>query len=609
MKRLLSLFLLLFVVLAQGLTMSASAQRPAAAGGSAARQASGDSQPEIQGDWPGTLDVGGNKLRLVLKISRATDGSLKAALDSVDQGAMNLPVDVVTFTDGVLRFEMKRLSAAYEGRLSRDRSEILGTWKQGDASLGLIFKRSGGVAQGRAVALRRGRVEFKLCNREELPNEALCGSYEVFEDRAARTGRRIALNILLLPALSEKAAADPLFYLAGGPGGAATSYASAWFMTRLRRERDLVLIDQRGTGKSNPLNCKLYGEASDMRGYFADYYSDEAIKTCRAELEKVANLALYTTTLAMDDLDEVRGALGYERINIYGGSYGTTAALSYLRQYPRRVRAVAVFGVAPPDFKLPLPFAKGVENAMNRMIEDCATDAACHAAFPNLRAEFETLLAQLDKGPLAVTATNILTKQQQQLSLTRAAFVDIIRTLLYFPPTISMMPLLIHQAASGNPGEIVTLAYLVINQLEGQIARGMQLSVICAEDIPFITEQEIASESKGTFYGETRTRAFIKACAGWPRGATPQSFATPVKSDAPVLLISGEVDPVTPPWIAEAAARYLPNGRQVRIHNGTHYSYECAENLVAEFIESGTTKGLDASCLEQIRRQPFKTSK
>jgi pimeloyl-ACP methyl ester carboxylesterase len=181
--------------------------------------------------------------------------------------------------------------------------------------------------------------------------------------------------------------------------------------------------------------------------------------------------------------------------------------------------------------------------------------------------------------------------------------------LLYFPPTISLMPLLIHQAAGGNAGALVTVAYQVINQLEGQIARGMQLSVICAEDIPFITEAEIASASAGTFYGETRTRAFIKACANWPKGETPQSFATPVKADAPVLLVSGDIDPVTPPWIAEAAARYLPNSRQVRIHNGSHYSYECAENLVAEFIERGTTQGLDASCLAQIRRQPFNTGK
>lgn len=609
MKRFLNISLL-FLVFAQGLMTGASAQRPARAAASTPQQSSGGNASEIQGEWPGVLDLGATKLRLVLNLSKATDGTLKATVDSPDQGAMGLPVDTVTFTGGVLRFEMKQLIAVYEGTLSRDGSQILGTWKQNGNSLGLIFKRpQGAVAISTSTTTRRGRIGFKPCNRAELPVEALCGTYEVFEDRVARTGRKIALNILVLPALSEKAAADPLFYLAGGPGGAATSYASAWFMTRLRRERDVVLVDQRGTGQSNPLRCNLYGDPSEMRGYFTDDISAEAIRACRAELEKVANLALYTTPLAMDDLDEVRGALGYERINIYGGSYGTTAALSYLRQYPQRVRAVAVFGVAPPDFKLPLPFAKGVQNATDRMIADCAADSACHAAFPNLRAEFEKVLTELGKGAVNVTAMNVATKQKQQLMLSRAAFVDVIRTLLYFPPTISLLPLLIHEAALGNLGAIVSVAFQVINQLEGQIARGMQLSVICAEDIPFITEQEIVRESAGTFYGETRTRAFIKACANWPKGTVGQTFAMPVKSDAPVLLVSGDVDPVTPPWIAEAAARHLSNSRQLRIHNGTHYSYDCAENLVAEFIERGTTVGLDASCLEQIRRLPFNTGK
>lgn len=476
-------------------------------------------------------------------------------------------------------------------------------------SLALMTHGWAATSASATPQMQRGRMQLKPCGRAELPGEALCGKYEVFEDRRAQSGRRIALNIMLLPALSEKPAPDPLFYLAGGPGGAATSYAGASFMTRLRRTRDVVLVDQRGTGSSNPLRCNLYGDPKDMRGYFTDYYSEEALRACRARLEMSADLTLYSTTIAMDDLDEVRAALGYERINLYGGSYGTTAALSYLRQYPKRVRALALFGVAPPDFKIPLPFAKGVQHAMERLMEDCAADNICQRAFPNLRAEFTAVLAKLDKGPVDVTAMNVLTKQPQQLKLSRPAFVDIIRMLLYFPPTISALPLMIHKAAAGDFGPIVSVAFQVINQLERQIARGMQLSVICAEDVPFISEQEMARASAGTFYGDTRVRAYIKACANWPKSTVSQSYATPVKSDAPVLLVSGEVDPVTPPWVAASAARHLPNSRHLLIRNGSHYSYECAENLVAEFIERGTAQGLDASCLEQIRRLPFNPGK
>ncbi len=613
MKRSLFIFLSLFL-LAHQVATAASAQSPAGETNTPAQQSVNNSAQDadfIAGRWYGLIEAGSNRLRLVLKLTKATDGSLSATVDSPDQGATDLPVDTVTFRDGTLRFEMKRLGAAYEGTLSRNGTQILGTWKQGGNSLGLIFRRPDRrpSAQVGPSQVQRGRVQLKPCGNEGLPSEALCGKYEVFEDRKAKAGRRIALNIVLLPALSEKPAPDPLFYLAGGPGAAATSYATAWFMTRLRRERDVVLVDQRGTGSSNPLNCNLFGDRNDMRGFFTDSYSEAALKACRAELEKVADLRLYTTEIAMDDLDEVRAALGYDRINLYGGSYGTTTALSYLRQYPKHVRAAAIFGVAPPDFKIPLSFAKGVQNATDRLIEDCAADATCHAAFPALRAEFESVLAKLDKGAISVTAMNIVTQQPQTISLTRASFVDILRTLLYFPPTLSVLPLMIHKAALGDFGPIVSVAFQVINQIEGQIARGMQLAVICAEDIPFITEEEIKRESAGTFYGETRVRAYAKACAQWPKGAVAPKFATPVKSDAPVLLVSGDIDPVTPPWIAEAAARYLPKGRQVRIRYGSHYSYDCAENLVAEFIERGTTEGLDTSCLEQIRRLPFNPGK
>lgn len=609
MKRSLSITLFL-LILTHGWIINA--QSPAQGKAAPAQPKSSGTamqSQEIEGNWQGLIEAGSTKLKLILKLSKAADGSFKAGLDSPDQGAMDLPVDTVTFKNGVLRFEMSQLKAEYEGTLNRDGSEILGLWKQGGSSLGLIFKRSGAAPLDTTKTVQRGRVQLKPCGRSELPNDALCGKYEVFEDRKAKTGRKIALNLLLLPALSEKAAPDPLFYLAGGPGGAATTYATAWFMTRLRRERDVVLIDQRGTGQSNPLQCNLNGDRSDMRGYFTEFYSEAALINCRTELEKVANLTLYTTEIAMDDLDEVRSALGYERINLYGGSYGTTAALSYLRQHPKQVRAVAVFGVAPPDFKLPLPFAKGVQNAMDRLIADCAADTTCHTAFPDLRREFDEILAKLDKGPVNVTAMNVVTKQPQTLALSRPAFVDIMRMLLYFPPTISLLPAMIHKASIGDFSTLVTVAFQVINQIDGQIARGMQLSVICAEDLPFVTEQEIVRESAGTFYGEARARAFVKACEKWPKGTVSPTFATPVKADAPVLLISGDVDPVTPPWIAEAAVRHLPNGRQYRIPNGSHYSYECSENLIADFIERGTTQGLDASCLEQIKRLPFNPGK
>ena len=556
----------------------------------------------MAGNWEGALNAGAQKLRLVLKVSQAADGALKATLDSLDQAAMDLTVDTITFDGRTLHFEMKELFAVYDGTVSSDGSELSGVFAQAGNNFSLILRRPGSARSNTVV--QRGKVQMKSCSNPDVTRDALCGKYEVFEDRATKSGRKISLNIILLPALSAKPAADALFYLVGGPGGAATSSASASFMPRLRRDRDVVLVDQRGTGESNPLACNIFGDKPDMRAWFAEYPFDK-LRACREQLEKVANLKLYTTNIAMDDLDEVRSAFGYDKIDLYGGSYGSTAVMVYLRLHPEHVRTATVFGVAPPNAKIPLSFAKGTQHAVDRLLDDCAADTTCKAAYPKLREEFEAVLKRFDKGPVEVTATNVFTTEKQQLSVTRDAFVDSIRILLYVPQAMAVMPLLIHLAAQGDLAPLVSAGFQVAHQITSQIYRGMQFSVICAEDDPFITDAEIKRESDGTFYGDSRVRLIRRACAEWPRASVPASFLDPIKSNLPVLIVSGELDPVTPPGLAEDAARTLPNSRRLVVHNATHTSYECVERVIADFIDQGSTQGLDVSCIEQIRRLPF----
>lgn len=592
MKQLVLILLLIFILGSNSLVVwPRSQEKPAAS-----------PAQNLKGNWEGTLSVGAQQLRLVLKIAQAADGRLKAAVDSLDQDAMDLTVDTITSKDGALHFEMRELSAAYDGTFSTDGSEVTGTWKQGGGAFPLIFRKAG-LVQSTAVA-QRGKLQLKPCNKPTLTKDALCGQYEVFEDRAAKSGRTIALNLILLPALTAKPAADALFYLMGGPGGAATAVAPASFMPRLRRERDVVLVDQRGTGGSNPLGCNLYGDKPDIGAYFAAYPVDK-LRSCREQLEKVANLKLYTTSIAMDDLDEVRAAFGYDQIDLYGGSYGSTAAMVYLRQHPDHVRTVSIFGVAPPNAKIPLSFARGTQHAMDRLFADCAADSACNAAYPKLREEFETVLKRFDKGAVEVTALNVFTGERPQISVTRDAFVDSIRTLLYVPQAMSLMPQLIHTAAQGDMAPLVAAGFQVAYQITSQLYRGMQFSVICAEDDPFITEEEIKRESEGSFYGDTRVRSTRQACAQWTRASVPAGFLDPVKGTAPVLIVSGELDPVTPPWLSEVAARSLPNSRRLVIHNATHTNYDCLDSVVADFIDKGSTQGLDVSCVEQIKRLPF----
>jgi pimeloyl-ACP methyl ester carboxylesterase len=557
----------------------------------------------VVGNWESVLKVGDVKLRLVLKISDAPNGQLQAVMDSPDQGANNLEVNSITLQNNVLRFEMKRLQISYEGTLNPAGSEIAGTFTQAGTSASLVFHKQGAVQS--TAPVKRGSVQLKPCNNPSLTSDALCVKYEVFENRATRTGRRIPLNIILLPAKSAKPAPDPLFYLAGGPGAAATGYAEAGFMPGLRRNRDVVLVDQRGTGESNPLNCAPFGTRQDMSGYFGEQFPVEKIRACRAELEKVADLKLYTTSIAMDDLDEVRAALGYDRINVYGGSYGSTTSLAYLRQHGDHVRAVAIFGVAPPSAKIPLSFARGVQDAVNRMFADCAADQACKTAYPNLEAEFKKVIARFDNGPVEVEVPNVYTQSTQKVMVTRDAFVDGIRQMLYVPNAAAALPALIHIAADGDLGRLVGTAFQVVSQIDARISRGMQLSVICAEDAPFITEEDVKTTSANSFYGDARVRPTLKACAEWPQAKVAASFLDPVKSDVPVLLVSGELDPVTPPWLAQMVAKTLTRSRLLVVPNATHNSYECIENIVADFIDKGTTEGLDISCTEKIRRPPF----
>ncbi|MDX6303249.1 MAG: hypothetical protein QOI77_218 [Blastocatellia bacterium] len=568
----------------------------------------------VAGNWQGKLVAPGVNAGVLLKITPSTGGQITGTLDLTDGGANHFPLTHVAYADRILSFDIDLgAPARYEGVVSRDTTEIIGSIFQGGNSVPLNLTHTGAPPDPNAVkpailSSPRRKLDLQSCGVSGITKDALCGQYEVYEDRAKNTGRMIKLYVMVLPALSDNPAPDPIFYFQGGPGGSAVSVAAASFMARLHRTRDVVLVDQRGTGKSNPLPCSFRGNTDELRGYFVEGLTIESVRTCRAELEKNADLRLYTTTLAMADLDDVRAALGYDKLNVYGGSYGATAALSYLNFDPQHVRTVTVAGVAPPDNSLPLAFAKGVEHALNRLFDDCAAEAKCHAAFPDLRKDWATVVANLSKGPVNIDAPNPYTGQKQQATMTREGFVELVREVLYVPTVMSLMPAVIHEMSQGDFSHFAFYAYQVRWGIDAGIARGMQLSVMCAEDIPFLKEADIQSNMGRTFYGVDKAHAYMKACEQWPRGEMPAKFREPIKSDLPVLILSGELDPVTPPDLATPLLRYLPNGRQVLMHNATHSTYECQERLARDFIERGTAKGLDASCVESIKRLPFATS-
>lgn len=447
------------------------------------------------------------------------------------------------------------------------------------------------------------------CQRPEIDGEALCGKYEVYEDRSARAGRKIALNVVVLPALSKAHAPDPVFWLHGGPGAAATQVVAAakgGFLESLRGRRDLVFVDQRGTGQSNGLQCDLGDDPSDLQSFFGPLFPREKVRACREKLEKGANLKLYTTPVAMDDLDEVRAALGYDKINLVAASYGTIAALVYMRRHPAHLRAVFMAGVANTNIRQPLPFAAAAQHALELLFVDCAADAVCGKSFPNLREEFAAVLKRFDRGPVTANLTNPATKMTESVSITRGNFVERIRLLLYTTTFARFVPLIIHSAFKNDflPFEALSVQY----NPGSLLARGMYLTITCSESVPFITEQDIRKETKATFVGDYRVRSHIEACKDWPQGDIPRSYVEPVVSPAPVLMISGELDGSTPPWLGAEAIAHLPNGRQLKVrYSGHQLDSPCVWKLLADFINTAAADKLDTACAEAIRRPPFAT--
>ena len=313
----------------------------------------------------------------------------------------------------------------------------------------------------------------------------------------------------------------------------------------------------------------------------------------------------YTTPVAMDDLEEVRVALGYGPINVWGGSYGTRAATVFLRRHPASVRTVILDGVAPVDMRIPLHFAEDGQRALTLLIESCAADAACEARFPDLENSIETLLASLDQDPPPrYRVRHPRTGDWQEISIGRELVAGVLRAVLYSPTSTSVIPLMIESALNGDFGPILVFADPVAGP---QLAIGMFLSVLCAEDIPFLTTDEAAQAAEESFLDTLMAEQMQEACAVWPRGEIPPGYREPVESEAPVLILSGELDPVTPPRWGDHAAATLPNSRHLIVPGTGHGTMMagCARELIGEFLDSADPAALEADCLSGISRPPF----
>jgi pimeloyl-ACP methyl ester carboxylesterase len=468
----------------------------------------------------------------------------------------------------------------------------------------------GGGLGSRAQAEPRGTLALHDCRLEHplklASDAARCGTLQVPEDRAKPQGAQIELKLAVVAALNRRSTAPPLFLLAGGPGQSAidlyTSFPGAF--ARINRNHDIVMVDQRGTGKSAPLQCQYPDDWTDAAVELQKIR--EATRACLASFgDRVRN---YTSSVAVRDLDEVRRALGYEKIDLYGSSYGTRMAELFMRRYPSVVHAAILDGVIDPERALGPDTPEDGEHALQQIVARCGETRDCALAYPDLAQELAALRARFGPERVALTVPDPSTGQPEHVEFNRVMLNAALRFMSYSAAQAALLPTLIHQAAQGQLAPLAAQAMMIARQVGDQLASGMQNTVVCSEDVPFFAIDAAAlARMKATYQGSDQLDALREICAIWPHGPVDADLHARLQSDIPTLLLSGEADPVTPPASAERAAQGLTRHRHLVLAGEGHgqLAISCVPRLMAEFLDSDESERIDPSCLAEHTPPPF----
>ena len=461
-----------------------------------------------------------------------------------------------------------------------------------------------GVNPG-GTALRLSPCELEHPQRLTVV-AADCGVLLVPENPARPGGRQIRLAFARVAAVSRSKHSDPLFLLAGGPGMAATTFyaMTAPVFARIHRTRDIVLVDQRGTGKSNPLDCPQGDEADLGGGAIVD-----ETRRCLEMLSSKADVAQYTTSLAVKDLDRVRQALGYEQINLYGVSYGTRVAQQYLRRFPQQTRSLILDGVVPPELSFGAGMAVDAERSLERILARCARESECQSRFGDPRQDYHSLWASLQAHSVPVSVADPSTGDPRQFEFTSSHLATVLRLSIYSAEPTALLPLLLHQTSSSKDFSRIATQYLLLSRSYADvIAVGMNNTVACTEDIPFYEPNRVdRSKLEHTFLGSSQLDALLAVCKIWPHGPIDPDFHAPLHSNVPALLLSGSDDPVTPPEYGDEARRGLSNSLHVVLRDFGHgqLAAPCVDRVMEHFIDRASVAGLDVSCTRNDKPTPF----
>lgn len=456
-----------------------------------------------------------------------------------------------------------------------------------------------------------GQIVFEPCSLQApglpLAVEAQCGELEVPENRAEPEGRRIRLGIAWIP-VDGGAEPDPLLLIAGGPGQAAKqAYPMLHAAFRdVRRSRHVILVDARGTGDSQPLVCRdSEGRASVTEGEDEDIgTARDFARRCAETLGRDADLRFYSTGEHVDDLEDVRRALGAPRLNLIGVSYGTRVAQQFAMRYPDSTRSLVLDSVVPNDLVLGSEHAANLEAALNAQFQRCRDDAGCAGNLGDPRSLLDQVAATLRAGSLPeVRYRDARSGEWKSARPALGHLAVLLRMYAYSPETATLLPWLLREAADGRFEAMLAQAEALTGNLTEQIYHGMQLSVSCTEDADELRPDPAQDAS---LLGNQLIEFTQAQCAVWPRGSRDPAFREPLTGGLPVLLLSGELDPVTPPRYADAVAGHLSNARHLVLPGQGHsvVGLGCAPKLFAQFLEKADAKALDAGCLERLKPLP-----
>ncbi|MEN8618861.1 alpha/beta hydrolase [Shewanella baltica] len=440
------------------------------------------------------------------------------------------------------------------------------------------------------------------CYVEGVSDRLNCGFVTVPENPNKPDGKQIQVHYVVLPAVKNVNHEEALLAIAGGPGQSAIDNAAGFdaMLSKVRQQRDILLIDQRGTGRSNLLTCD---EGAQSPLSFDDDNADTLAETqkCLAKID--ADVTQYGSLNAIKDFEAVRQHLGYKKLHIYGISYGTRMAQLYMRLYPAHLATVTLDGIVPMQQSV-LEIGASIDRGFDLLFKDCQETTACHAQFPELKAEFDQVAASLAKAPVMENVYDPVTGEKTMLTMTRGKFYGSIRMALYQANVRALVPHAIHQAAKHNFQPILGLYSLTIDN--AGMAMGMHASVVCGEDMHRITPA-MREQAQHSFMGKTMLEGLEATCEVWKVPAVDDSFSEPISSDIPTLLLSGEIDPATPPSWGELAMEKLTNAKHFVAPYATHgVAYQsCANNLIADLVRSGSVKDLDGECLKKDVRRSF----